>query len=612
MVGRGAAAETAEAARMQAGIRAWLLRTTRDGGRSLRELSPPALLALVCAGALAPLLAVGAGVTGTVAVAGVGVLSSVGSGVLGEVIIGAIDRLRPRRGQDPLSQADLEGEIARQLEQGLIRQDAAARGLRAEIATLLAGIDAGGLVLRTAIESGNERIRTDVIAALGTLSAGFTELHFLLTDVRQSAADIQQRLDEQAAEVRVVIQQNAQQSTDIRLARAELAALRTSRPATATPGSLPAQPGDGCPYRGLLPFGEDDADVFYGRERVTAELAVLVSDQATRGGVLVVTGASGAGKSSLLRAGLMPALAQGVQVTGSASWLRTVLTPAGDPLTELAAHLAALGGSDTSTIRDGLAKRPDQAHLAVHQAVLASQYQAGRAPGAATARLVLVVDQFEQAFTLTPQLAGEASRQAFITALQAAASNPAGPAGLSPALVIIVVRGDFCDRCAAYPELAHSLQHSQFVVSGMSEPELRLAITGPAQAAGLHVDADLTDLIMADLRARYRDGAAGALPLLSQAMLRTWANREGDRLTTRGYGLAGGVSGAVQASADGVYRDLAPSQQRLAREIFRSLAWSARMAASAAARSPGRTCPHWVAPARPRRTRYWRHSPPSA
>jgi Na+(H+)/acetate symporter ActP len=87
MADRGAAAESAEAARMQAGSRAWLLRTTRDSGHRLRELSPPALLSLVCAGALAPLLSVGAGITGAVAVAGVGVLSSVGSGVLGEITV---------------------------------------------------------------------------------------------------------------------------------------------------------------------------------------------------------------------------------------------------------------------------------------------------------------------------------------------------------------------------------------------------------------------------------------------------------------------------------------------------------------------------------------------
>ena len=98
---------------------------------------------------------------------------------------------------------------------------------------------------------------------------------------------------------------------------------------------------------------------------------------------------------------------------------------------------------------------------------------------------MLIVDQFEQVFTLNPGPGGEAARQAFITALCAAATNPVGPRQEPPALVVIAVRGDFWDRCAAYPELAGALQDGQFVVGPMTESELRLAITGPADAAGL-------------------------------------------------------------------------------------------------------------------------------
>src|SRR5215468_3022271 len=138
----------------------------------------------------------------------------------------------------------------------------------------------------------------------------------------------------------------------------------------------------GCPYRGLLPYGETDAEVFYGRERLAAQLAARV----TRGGLVVVTGASGAGKSSLLRAGLLPILARGQQVPGSDRWPRIVMTPAKDPLTELAARLAAIGGGETATVRDGLVRDPDRAHLAVWPAVhaAAARHDEGRpAPGAA-------------------------------------------------------------------------------------------------------------------------------------------------------------------------------------------------------------------------------------
>ena len=208
----------------------------------------------------------------------------------------------------------------------------------------------------------------------------------------------------------------------------------------------------GCPYRGLLPFDESDAEVFYGRERLAAELAVKLAARVTRGGLVVVTGASGAGKSSLLRAGLLPILARGQQVPGSDRWPRIVMTPTKDPLTELAARLAALGGSDTLAIRDGLVQHPDQAHLAVWSAVLAAApatMSRRRHPATAAARLVLIVDQFEQVFTLNPGPGGEATRQAFITALCAAAANPVGPGQEPPALVVIAVRGDFWDRCAA-------------------------------------------------------------------------------------------------------------------------------------------------------------------
>ena len=101
---------------------------------------------------------------------------------------------------------------------------------------------------------------------------------------------------------------------------------------------------------------------------------------------------------------------------------------------------------------------------------------------------MLIVDQFEQVFTLNPDLGGEAARQAFITALCSAATNPVGPGQEPPALVVIAVRGDFWDRCAAVPELVGALQDGQFVVGPMTESELRVAITGPAEAAGLRID----------------------------------------------------------------------------------------------------------------------------
>jgi transcriptional regulator with XRE-family HTH domain len=348
-----------------------------------------------------------------------------------------------------------------------------------------------------------------------------------------------------------------------------------------TPGAdhRGAQRAPACPYRGLLPFGESDAEVFYGRERLAAELAAKLAARASRGGLVVVTGASGAGKSSLLRAGLLPILARGQQISGSDRWPRIVMTPTKDPLTELATRLAAVGGPDALTVRDGLAQHPGQAHLAIRSAVLAAaarhDYQPS-ASGNGAARLVLIVDQFEQVFTLTPDAGGQATRQAFITALCAAAAAPAGPGQEPAALVVLAVRGDFCDRCAAFPELAGALQDGLFVVRPMTESELRVAITGPADAAGLRIDPALTETILGDLRVAGGDRSAGVLPLLSQAMALTWEQREGDRLTSRGYAQAGGVSHAVQTGADRAYQTLPAGQQAIAREVLRRMTVASR------------------------------------
>ena len=116
----------------------------------------------------------------------------------------------------------------------------------------------------------------------------------------------------------------------------------------------------GCPYRGLLPFGESDADVFYGRERLAAELTAKLAARAASGGLVVVTGASGAGKSSLLRAGLLPILAQGRQIPGSGRWPRIVMTPTKDPLTEYGrpAGRSRWPGRSRGPRRAGPAPRP--------------------------------------------------------------------------------------------------------------------------------------------------------------------------------------------------------------------------------------------------------------
>ena len=558
---------------MQGGVRDWVRRSGEAGEGTLRRASPTVLVSLLCASAVSPLVAAGAGITNPLAAAGVGVLSSVGGGVLGAVITEALDGLRG--GDEGPSAQEVTDEVAGRIQLAVAVGDERAHVLLAEIATVLREIDAGGTALRAAIEAGGQRTSDEIATALGGLSGDFAELDFLVTDVADAAADIQRTLDEQGAMVRGIAEQNLRQSTEIRLAREVLAIIESrTRPGSAGGVGQVPRLADGCPYRGLLPFEASDEAVFYGRERLVAELAVRV----TQGGLIVVTGASGAGKSSLLRAGLVPMLARGQQVAGSAGWPCRVLTPTADPVTELAVTLAVLGGGSTALIRERLTGSPEQAHLLVREAVEADAIRraGGRPrPSGDDTRLVLVVDQFEQVFTLSPGLDGEAARAAFITALCAAATSADGPGGRAAAIVVIAVRGDFWDRCAAYPELVSQMQDGQFVVGPMTPAELRLAITGPAEAAGLSIDPALTDTIIGDLAASSED-AVGALPMLSQAMLLTWDSREGERLTHRAYELSGGVSRAVETSADAVYESLTPVGQVLARRILRSLTVAGR------------------------------------
>ena len=192
------------------------------------------------------------------------------------------------------------------------------------------------------------------------------------------------------------------------------------------PGAVP-----GSPYRGLAAFGEQDAAFFFGREAATGQVLERMSRLLAGAGLLVVSGVSGAGKSSLLRAGLLPRIrAAGLaSAPGAASWPSVVFTPTHAPLDELALRVALLAGTDASAVRRGLDTSPEGFALPVRQAALARPPgPAGEGDGAAAEggqpspqrRLLLVVDQFEELFT---QCADEGQRRAFITALHAAAER---------------------------------------------------------------------------------------------------------------------------------------------------------------------------------------------
>jgi len=362
-----------------------------------------------------------------------------------------------------------------------------------------------------------------------------------------------------------------------------LAAMRGEASAAASAGPAPGRGAvwAGCPYLGLVPFQERDERVFYGRGELAAQLVRRLVRQLDGTGIVLVAGESGAGKSSLLRAGLMPLLAAGALGPGSGGWPRQVIQPAGSPLRELAMQLADIAGADPVSVYQSLSAAPGEAPMLVEHAVraavgrAANPGQGASADAAALAppRLVLVVDQFEELFTTGGDgKVGRVEREAFIAALHAAATVPAGPHKRPPALVVAAVRADFLGQLIAYPPLKTALDAGLFTVGPMSEAELRLAVTGPAAEAGLTVEPALVEAVLADLREGTEGGlGSGVLPLMSQAMAATWERRERSVLTLRAYRHAGGVADAVNRGAQAAYDALTSRRQDAARLVFTQL-----------------------------------------
>jgi transcriptional regulator with XRE-family HTH domain/Tol biopolymer transport system component len=372
-----------------------------------------------------------------------------------------------------------------------------------------------------------------------------------------------------------------------------VAAARGKAPAAEALAAVRGGPMIASPYRGLSVFEEQDAAFFFGREAVTAAVLERMSRLVGDPGVLVVSGVSGAGKSSLLRAGVLPWIREGglAAAPEAVSWPFLVFTPTRAPLDELALRVAALAAADAAAVRQRLEAAPAWFALTARQAALARPSGPGGDLGGPAARrdqpprqqrLLLVVDQFEEVFT---QCADEGQRRAFITALHAAGSARHGPDQTPAALVILGVRADFEARCADYPQLAGPVQ-DRYLVTLMTERQLRAAITEPAKMAGSKVDDDLTSLLLTEVR-NSQPGAfgAGVLPLLSHALDQAWRCRTGDAVTLADYERAGGIEGAVAGSAQRAYHHLTPAQQAAARQVFLRLTATSSDGVDTAARA---------------------------
>ncbi|MEX2275082.1 MAG: protein kinase [Actinomycetota bacterium] len=278
-----------------------------------------------------------------------------------------------------------------------------------------------------------------------------------------------------------------------------------------------------CPFKGLASFEPVDADYFFGRERLVTELVTRL----VGAGFLGIVGPSGSGKSSVLRAGLFPALAGGV-LPGSGGWRRLLIRPGEQPLEELRRALV-------SGAKDPLAEALDALP--------------------ADARLILAVDQLEELFTACPS---DTERAAYADTLARAAADPDGRA-----VVVVALRADFYGRFAAFPGLAELLGANQVLVGPMQASELRRAVELPAGRVGLRVEPELADALVDDV-----EGEPGALPLLSTALLELWQKRQENTLTLVSYRESGGVRGAVARLAEATYARIPDARTPLVRAIM--------------------------------------------
>ena len=296
------------------------------------------------------------------------------------------------------------------------------------------------------------------------------------------------------------------------------------------------------PYKGLRAFDGIDADQFFGRERLVNELVGRLADNAVSARCLVVVGPSGSGKSSVVRAGLTPALRAGA-VPGSADWFVTTMVPGTDPYESMEAALLRIAVNPPPSLleqlRDG------------ERGVLRS---IRRCLGGDDDRVLVVIDQFEEVFT------GQSSADAhdFLGALTLAVEDPT-----SPLRLVLTLRADYYHRPLEHPTFARILKASAVDVTPLAPDELEQAIVEPARQRGVEFELGLPVRIAAETI-----GQPSPLPLLQYTLSELFDRREGAELTIEAYDDLGGLSGALAARAEALYADATEPQQSAVRRIF--------------------------------------------
>ncbi|HUH08499.1 MAG TPA: BTAD domain-containing putative transcriptional regulator, partial [Egibacteraceae bacterium] len=293
------------------------------------------------------------------------------------------------------------------------------------------------------------------------------------------------------------------------------------------------------PYKGLRAFQETDAVDFHGRQAVVDQLLEAVS----RHRLVGVVGPSGSGKSSVVRAGLVPALRSGA-VPGSRDWLITDMFPGSYPFEELQTALLRVAVDDPASLIEAM-RTDERGLMRVIKRVLPSD----------DTELVVIIDQFEELFSMVDD---EATRRQLLDAIAAAVTDEH-----SQLRAVVTLRADFFDRPLEYPAFGGLLRDGLVAVTPPDDGALARAISLPARGVGLDLEPGLAGEIVADVRDQ-----PGGLPLLQYALTELFEHREADVLTIAAYRASGGVAGALGRRAEELYAGLPEAGARAAQQLF--------------------------------------------
>ncbi|MCJ7432507.1 MAG: hypothetical protein MUO77_03375 [Anaerolineales bacterium] len=466
------------------------------------------------------------------------ILKELGVATLADFIAAFIEKLRKKQGKRKLKPKEINEQLQNELTEKWNLGGEEGTTFRKETSILLQSIHG----VEIALSSSTTEVKEALTKGFGELGGEFKEFRWILDELKDALEEVRFQQTIQLATQKEQLELQREQLAKTNLLLKKQQDIVPARKNKEKPEAEELPPADiPCPYKGLVAYQPQDADDFFGREKLVAEIFARLAGTSFLG----VIGPSGSGKSSVVQAGLIPSLWKG-GLPGSDKWKTIILTPGSHPLDELSARIALQKGISPGSLLEGLKKDPDTLRLAIKQILVGESSET---------KLFFVVDQFEEIFSLCRS---REERDAYVRALLSIVEDKE-----CRSTVLIAIRADFYGECAAYSELASLLSDNQVPVGKMTKEELQQAFTGPAERVGLTLEPGLIEIIL-----REAEDEAGALPMISHAMMETWKRRRGHTLTVKGYLESGGISGAITETANAVYNQLNKNEQEVAKSVL--------------------------------------------